>query len=328
MNTKFKRHLLQVSLLVAGISLTPLVSNNALNPIANITVKADTNVTDETKLSEVMPNAKLRNLVWYNYNDQLNQEGKANINSTSDLTVGDLSQLKTLQWWPERYHDDPNYMQSGPVNGGNGAIGPANKGNYSLEGLQYAKNLTYLDISQNLNYGQKYWNSDITDISPLAKLTDLTYIDLSGNRITDVTPISKLPNVESLNVGYNSIADLSSLNSAQYTKNFNYGHQRVVMPEVNLKGNSYTWKDPFVGKLPQGVTYDKGGVSLYPSGTVSGIDLDATAYQSFTFSGNVALDSDGDFAFTNLAKQVSPGPTSLTSNGQTLPLVQNPYTYS
>ncbi len=327
MNTKFKRHLLQVSLLVAGISLTPLVSNSTLHPIADIAAKADTNVTDSTKLSEVMPNFKLRNLVWYNYNDQLDQEGKTDIGSVADLTVGDLAQLRTLQWWPENFYKDPTYMQSEPLDGGNGAIGPANKGSYSLEGLQYAKNLTHLDIAQNFNYGKKYWNNDITDISPLAKLTNLTYVDLHGNRITDITPISKLLSIDSLDISYNGIADLSSLNAAQYTKKFNYGRQYIVLPKVNLNGDSYTWKNPFIGKLPQGVAYNDSYVSMYSKGFTPALDLNEKIRQWFAFSGNVAPDNEGNYDFTNLAKQVSPGPANITYNGQPVKSVQNPYKY-
>ena len=329
MNIKIKRYLLTVSLMISGVALAPLVGNNFQHyPFIQMVQAATTDVTDSTKLSEVMPNEKLRNLVWYNVNWQYDQENKPEVADTDALTVGDLGQLKKLQWWPEAYYPDPDYMACEPLNGGNGALGAANPGgSYSLEGLQYAKNLTTLDIAQNYNYGKKYRNNDVTDVSPLANLTKLTDIDLHGNRITDITPISKLPNVTRLNISYNHISDLSSLNTSQYTGSFTYDYQVIVLPKVNLAGNSYTWKNPFIGKLPQGVDYDQTKISMYPSEFTPSLDLDGTSFQAFFYNGDVPLYSSENFVFNNLTKQVIPGPTTATIDGQVQRLVQNPYKY-
>ena len=59
----------------------------------------------------------------------------------------------------------------------------SNAGIVSLSGLQYAVNLQYLDLSYN----------QISDITPLAGLTQVTTLDLSHNLISDVTLLAGSP---------------------------------------------------------------------------------------------------------------------------------------
>ncbi|MCT2909856.1 leucine-rich repeat domain-containing protein [Schleiferilactobacillus harbinensis] len=54
-------------------------------------------------------------------------------------------------------------------------------------------------------------HNNITDISPLAKLTDLHELHLSSNKISDISVLSGLHNLTDLEVGYNSITDLTPL---------------------------------------------------------------------------------------------------------------------
>jgi Leucine-rich repeat (LRR) protein len=51
----------------------------------------------------------------------------------------------------------------------------------------------------------------ITDASPLAGLTNLIYLDISDNQITDVTPLASLVNLQRLYISNNPAKDLSSL---------------------------------------------------------------------------------------------------------------------
>jgi len=51
----------------------------------------------------------------------------------------------------------------------------------------------------------------ITDVTPLAGLTGLIYLDISDNQITDVTPLASLVNLERLYISNNPAKDLSSL---------------------------------------------------------------------------------------------------------------------
>ena len=57
-------------------------------------------------------------------------------------------------------------------------------------------------------------NNQITDISPLAGLTNLTnfgLLNLGRNKISDLSPLAGLTNLERLNLSYNQISDLSPL---------------------------------------------------------------------------------------------------------------------
>ena len=93
----------------------------------------------------------------------------------------------------------------------------ANKGVNSLEGLQFATNLTYLRLAAH------YWSpeqhewinlNEISDLSPLADLTKLTYINIPTNsRITDLSHLSGLINLTELRLWNNNITDLSPISS-------------------------------------------------------------------------------------------------------------------
>ena len=62
-------------------------------------------------------------------------------------------------------------------------------------------------------YIEKY---DLTDVRPLAALTNLESLILSGNQITDVNPLAALTNLTWLDLGGNQIADVRPL--AAFTK--------------------------------------------------------------------------------------------------------------
>lgn len=54
-------------------------------------------------------------------------------------------------------------------------------------------------------------NNLISDIKPLAELTQLQLLALYGNRITDLTPLTKLNHLQYLNLVHNKITDLTPL---------------------------------------------------------------------------------------------------------------------
>lgn len=86
---------------------------------------------------------------------------------------------------------------------------PANAHIKSLQGLEYALNLTSLSVQSN----------QIEDLTPLSRLTQLETLNLYGNRISDLSPLVSLTELKRLYVSRNSIADLSpliSIPSLQY----------------------------------------------------------------------------------------------------------------
>ena len=57
------------------------------------------------------------------------------------------------------------------------------------------------------------YNNQITDISFLGSLTNLTTLHLGYNQITDISFLGSLTNLTTLNLNYNQIADISFLGS-------------------------------------------------------------------------------------------------------------------
>ena len=78
--------------------------------------------------------------------------------------------------------------------------GASGRGISDLTGLEFAINLTHLDL----------FGNSISDISPLASLTNLTLLYLSSNSISDISAVSGLTNLTSLGLGSNSISDISA----------------------------------------------------------------------------------------------------------------------
>lgn len=71
----------------------------------------------------------------------------------------------------------------------------------SLQGLQYLRNLEYLDL----------FDHAISDLTPLAGLVNLNNLHLNTNQISDLTPLEGLTSLESLTLGNNQINNLTPL---------------------------------------------------------------------------------------------------------------------
>ena len=75
----------------------------------------------------------------------------------------------------------------------------------NLIGLEFATNLTNLD----LGYGQGGTSHAVKDLSPLAGLTQLTWLHLPGKSISDISAVAGLINLTWLNLWGNPISDIS-----------------------------------------------------------------------------------------------------------------------
>jgi len=101
--------------------------------------------------------------------------------------------------------------------------GPANIfKNISIK-ISQLKNLKTLYIGGDYKYP---WQ--ITDISFLAKLTNLQSLDLSSNQITDISFLAKLTNLQSLYLRSNQITDITPLKDLIINKGL----------DISLKWNS------------------------------------------------------------------------------------------
>ena len=81
-----------------------------------------------------------------------------------------------------------------------------------LTGLEHATNLTGLWLGDKEVEGKGWINSNsIKDLSPLGKLTDLTWLNLSQNNITDLSPLAELTNLTWLDIGGNNLSNISPI---------------------------------------------------------------------------------------------------------------------
>ena len=79
-----------------------------------------------------------------------------------------------------------------------------------LTGLEYATNLTELYLGDTHVEGEGWINSNsIEDLSPLAGLTNLTWLILNQNNITDISAVAGLTNLTWLDLGGNNLSNIS-----------------------------------------------------------------------------------------------------------------------
>lgn len=80
-------------------------------------------------------------------------------------------------------------------------------------------------------------NCNITDITPLAKLTNIRYLYLQDNNITDITPLAQLSNLTELVLDGNNISDLKPLANLSGLNWLYLNHNNItdLTPLANLK---------------------------------------------------------------------------------------------
>ena len=84
------------------------------------------------------------------------------------------------------------------------------RGIADLTGLEYAVNLTWLDLGATTIDGE--WRENpISNVSPLASLTNLEWLDLASTGVSDVSALAHLTNLEWLDLGGHFVSDVSAL---------------------------------------------------------------------------------------------------------------------
>ena len=98
--------------------------------------------------------------------------------------------------------------------------------NNDLEKLKELKNLealkifgSFLDDDSVKIIGEVTWlkelsiaaNPDVTDITPLSNLQDLTFLDVSNTKVADISCLSSLQNLHTLHISNTKVADLNCL---------------------------------------------------------------------------------------------------------------------
>ena len=118
-----------------------------------------------------------------------------------------------------------------------------------LTGLESATNLTELHLGDTRVEGEGWINSNsIKDLSPLAGLTNLTWLNLGQNNITDLSPLAALTNLTWLDIGGNNLSNISpvsgliNLTALRLWRNNIKDISPIVdlthLTELNLDGNN------------------------------------------------------------------------------------------
>lgn len=68
----------------------------------------------------------------------------------------------------------------------------------------------------------------LSDLTPLATLTQLTRLNLAKNQISDITPLQSLTKLTELNLESNQISDLKPLQPLENLKKLNLRFNRIV----------------------------------------------------------------------------------------------------
>ncbi|MYV17646.1 MucBP domain-containing protein [Furfurilactobacillus milii] len=255
--------------------------------------------TDDTEpIDQWMPNKTLQKIVL----DELRTVGKKagsqkTWSSVNDITQSDMLLLNSLTTQGyETYIDG--------------------KTSFSLEGLQYATNLTDLNFNRQMNSTPVDGNplvqthGDITDLSPLKNLVNLTTLEFNGNRVSDITPIAGLKKITRLIFPNNNVADLSSLNAAQYTDGLYYSGQIIEQPLVKIPDTmTYTMVNPV--KPAQGITYQYAeykGIYFALHTSIASPNVPADTYRAFLNAGPSSFDGK-NIKYQNIHVQVVPDQT-------------------
>ena len=102
-----------------------------------------------------------------------------------------------------------------------------------LSPLAGLTNLTWLDLSQN----------NIADLSPLAELTNLTWLDIGGNNLSNISPISGLINLTALRLWRNNIVNISPVADLTRLTELNFNHNNITDISMVAGLTNLTWLD-------------------------------------------------------------------------------------
>ncbi|NLR10534.1 MucBP domain-containing protein [Lactobacillus sp. HBUAS51381] len=309
----------------------------AVSPIVATTPAAVANdqlVYDNAPIDEWMPNTWLQAILlktlqgnggtWNNNFVDPNyavEPGAKTWSSVADITKSDLLLLKSfsIQTRNSTYIDG--------------------KTSYSIEGLQYATNLQSLDLLNvldrtNNNQLAGYWHGDITDLSPIKNLTNLTFLQFSNNRVSDISALANMKKLTYISAVNNEISDFSMLDATQFGQGgLNIGGQDIWRSPVYLKTGQDTILVSNLGlKLPQNYN---AVVGHYGEPAWSAIDVDYWSWYTMNPSvinvyrrgANGTAVGDTQVQFKVVKPQVTPGPLTSSAAGSGIGIHRQPYTY-
>ncbi|GEO75463.1 hypothetical protein FD30_GL002079 [Levilactobacillus namurensis DSM 19117] len=204
--------------------------------------------TVPTSIDQWMPDKNLQQLVL----KTLNTKNKLGLTSVSEITPDMMKQLTSLVADSSLEQTDEAYYN-------------VVTGIKSLQGLEYAPNLTNLTITPN-STASEIWKKDdtyrgaLTDISALANSKKLSFLTISKNQVSDISALKDVAQAVNdaggfsvWSMSYNQIFDVRPLMVKNKNDMFmvNVVNQELVLPEVTLNPDtkSYVTTSPFYSNL-------------------------------------------------------------------------------
>lgn len=174
-------------------------------------------------VDDLIPDKNLQQVVLYAI-----QQAHPEITDVSQINTDLLGELTKIDIWNDRANKQVNDRDFY-----NAVINIK-----SLEGLQYAKSLTKLAIVPDSAASKKWGNTSkrgqLSDISALQGLTQLTSLNLSWNQIgdADTAALASLTGLTSLNLSYNNITDLSFMSNLTALTSASFSQQADSLYKV------------------------------------------------------------------------------------------------
>ncbi|MFD1417396.1 leucine-rich repeat domain-containing protein [Companilactobacillus keshanensis] len=185
------------------------------------------------------------------------------------------------------------------------------KGITDISGLQYATNITKLDLGFNkitdltplkdLNLTRLSINNNpnLTDLSPLENMNGLTYLHMQSDNISDISPLKSLTNLSDLQIAQNHITDFSTLDSIPTVAILVMSPQTITEDSKELSKNNF--KIDLNDYLSSGGTISDATASIRGSNAEVGVDNDSnvvsvsniTDSDTLTINFNETVNSNG-----------------------------------
>ena len=173
----------------------------------------------------------------------------------------------------------------------------------SIEGLQYAINMTELLIENNLltnieqltnlkNLNTLFLNNNlIASVPNLSNMNSLTSLLLNGNEIKDISPISGGKNLRFIKINENRVSDLSSLSTLENLRELRAMNQDIEIKDVIESSDFYTLDISFLkdinGQIPSNICPSHlGEYNMEKKQIVWDTSLITFENPSFTFESN------------------------------------------
>lgn len=199
--------------------------------------------TNQLYLDEWMPDEAFQYFLWNNnFQDQYSDFNTFRATVTKDA----LSQLTAIQTTDAKQHEG-TYNDFTTLTNYTSLMSTQ-----TLEGLQYATNLTTIELIPSTSINDEIWSAahiqsaNLWDISALAPLTKLQTVTITKFAVTDISALANKPELSSLNLSYNQISDISPLAT---DPKLDIGkaaldHQHLLLAPITLKTGTASYTTP------------------------------------------------------------------------------------